>query len=137
MNIQRPHSRIYQGSAYLHTIDNLQATCVIEFADIASVNPALSINGLRGVLRIFMVLVEDARTSAADLTAWVRLILSGVAHCRHVNELDLDAGLRRPDSPTARGVVRPYTRAGPHVLGHTVALIDTLRGNDPNRISYD
>jgi hypothetical protein len=80
----------------LLSIDDLEgALGDIELADVASVDPALSVEGLLGHLRLAVVALEGDSTAVADFAARDRVapvvcVRAQVVHVGDIQQLDLD-----------------------------------------------
>lgn len=71
--------------------------------------------------RTLVVLLEAVVTANTDLATGERLVLGGVAHGGHVDELDLRAHMRRTNLATGFGVAPPSPVARTNIFRAAIA----------------
>lgn len=79
----------------LFAVDNLETALGVPHANIATVDPSVTVYGLRRLVWHLVVLLEAVGAAEADFTARKRRILAGIVHLGNIDKLAFAAGKRR------------------------------------------
>ena len=92
-DIFRPTRSTYLENVLL-AINDGEASTVVNESNVTSGEPALGIDGLRSVLLVLVVALEDSVTADPDLATGVGLVSDTVVHLGDIHQLELAASAR-------------------------------------------
>ena len=118
----------------LLSVYDLKSTAWKELTNVTSVDPAVSINGISGLLRLSEVPLKSIVALVADLSTWHRnsifiLILASVGHFWDINEFNVESRVRSSDMATG-GILGPGDCSWSTALGLSVALVNLAAEGD-------